>query len=115
MISIGAYTTTLTNTHTHRPPLTLYITAYTKRPWVTYKSLILPGREKKALTGSQQVGRQVVFALTDQTTLCASRPFHFSIGEAADYRNSKVIVEDNNADENEKKNAFTALWILGKE
>lgn len=68
-------------TNTCRIPPPLCFTTYTKRLRVTDRSATLAVRGKKALRGSQG-SRQVVFVPIEHTTLCATRPFYFSIRQS---------------------------------
>lgn len=68
-------------TNTCRIPPPLCFTTYTKRLRVTDRSATLAVRGKKALRGGQG-SRQVVFVPIEHTTLCATRPFYFSIRQS---------------------------------
>lgn len=73
------HTPTHQQTHTQTTTHSVHYYLY-NRLWVTDKSLILPVREKKSIKeGQWGVGGQVVFVLTEHTTLCASRPFYFNM------------------------------------
>lgn len=67
--------------NTCRIPPPLCFTTYTKRLRVTDRSATLAVRGKKALRGGQG-SRQVVFVPIEHTTLCATRPFYFSIRQS---------------------------------